>query len=69
MEDNGEPILVEAKWLQEMAIRLEREEKDGRKLLKSSLSTLTEAQINKIVTRKAVLTGESGSRGQGRGSL
>ena len=59
MEDNGEPILVEAKWLQEMAIRLEREEKDGRKLLKSSLPTLTEAQINKIVTRKAVLTGDS----------
>ena len=27
MEDNGEPMLVEAKWLQEMAIRLEREEK------------------------------------------
>lgn len=55
----AKPLLIEGRWLQEMAIRLEREDKDGRKLLRDTFPTLTAEQVNNIVTRKARLTGDS----------
>jgi hypothetical protein len=46
-------------WLQEVAVQLEQEGKDGRKVLADAIQNLSRDIIEKLLTKRALLRGNS----------